>query len=250
MKRKLTLILGILLVIFGGVIYQSRKRQRVPGKEGLEDPPVAAAFNRIAAWPQMRLLRWYVVRRILRLARQGQGVDIGCGPGHLVFELAQRAPELNLTGIDLSEQLLSQAEQVAAQRNFDHRVQFKKGDAQHLPFEDASLDLVITTLSLHHWHQPVAVFDEIARVLRPGGAFLIFDLRRDMAAPFYLLLWFATHLVVPRALRRVNEPMGSRDAAYTAGEAAGLLGASRLAGWQIVPGPLWLVIEGKTRVAS
>ncbi|MGW8225682.1 MAG: class I SAM-dependent methyltransferase [Anaerolineales bacterium] len=250
MKRKLSLILGILLVLFGGVVYQSRKRERVPGQEGLDDPSVAAAFNRIAAWPQMRLLRWYVVRRILRLVNHGQAVDIGCGPGNLAFELAQRAPELRLTGVDLSDQLLSQAEQVATQRGFDHRVQFKKGDAQDLPFEDASLDLVITTLSLHHWHQPVAVLDEIARVLRPGGAFLIFDLRRDMAPPFYLLLWFATHLVVPGALRRVNEPMGSRDAAYTGGEAANLVKASRLTGWQIVSGPLWLVIEGKTRNES
>jgi len=82
--------------------------------------------------------------------------------------------------------------------------------------------------------------------LRPGGAFLIFDLRRDMAAPFYLLLWFVTRLVVPRALREVNEPLGSRDAAYTIQEAAHLVKASNLSGWQVSAGPLWLVVEGKT----
>jgi ubiquinone/menaquinone biosynthesis C-methylase UbiE len=57
--------------------------------------------------------------------------------------------------------------------------------------------------------------NEINRVLRPGSAFLIFDLRRDMSAPFYLLLWFATRLIVPSALRDVNEPLGSRNSAYT-----------------------------------
>ncbi|MFL7890928.1 MAG: class I SAM-dependent methyltransferase [Anaerolineales bacterium] len=250
MKRKLALILGSLLVFFGALIYQNRRRARVPGWESLEDPSIAAAFNRIAAWPQMRLLRWYMVRLILRFVQQGQVVDIGCGPGHLVFELARRAPGMQITGVDLSDQLLLQAEQAAARQDTDHRVQFKKGDALELPFPDASLDLAVTTLSLHHWSQPVAVLNEIARVLRPGGAFLIFDLRRDMAAPFYLLLWFATHLVVPGALRRANEPMGSRDAAYTAGEAASLVEASRLTGWQVVTGPLWLVIEGKTRIES
>ncbi|MCL7454704.1 MAG: class I SAM-dependent methyltransferase [Anaerolineae bacterium] len=111
---------------------------------------------------------------------------------------------------------------------------------------------VVSTLSLHHWGDPVSVLDEIARVLRrpkpadgrPGGSFLIFDLRRDMALPFYLLLWFATHRVVPRALRRVHEPLGSRDASFTPLEAAHLAGQSRLAKWRVTRGPLWLTIEG------
>jgi hypothetical protein len=71
-----------------------------------------------------------------------------------------------------------------------------------------------------------------------------------MAAPFYLLVWFVTRCVVPRALRRVNEPLGSRDAAYTPDEAARLVAQSRLArpsrlaSWHVAQGPLWLTIEG------
>ena len=90
----------------------------------------------------------------------------------------------------------------------------------------------------------MAVLDKIARVLRPGASFLIFDLRRDMAAPFWLLLWFVTRVVVPAALRRVNEPLGSRNAAYTSQEAARLAEQSRLSGWRVTRGPLWLTIEG------
>jgi ubiquinone/menaquinone biosynthesis C-methylase UbiE len=124
------------------------------------------------------------------------------------------------------------------------RVSFRRGDAQQIPFPNASLDLVVSTLSLHHWSDPVAVLDEIARVVRPGGSFLIFDLRRDMIAPFWLLLWFATHVVVPAALRRVDEPLGSRNAAYTPQEAARLAEQSHLSGWRVTRGPLWLIIEG------
>jgi ubiquinone/menaquinone biosynthesis C-methylase UbiE len=113
-----------------------------------------------------------------------------------------------------------------------------------IPFPDDSLDLVVSTLSLHHWRDPVGVLDEIARVLRPGGSFLVFDLRRDMTAPSYLLLWFATHCIVPRALRRVNEPLGSRNASFTPQEAAHLAGQSRLVGWHVTHGPLWVTIEG------
>ena len=78
-----------------------------------------------------------------------------------------------------------------------HRVDFRTGDNAYLPFADASLDLVVSTLSLHHWADPASVLNEVPRVLRPGGAFLIFDLRRDLGPLPWLLLWFVTHVVVP-----------------------------------------------------
>ncbi|MCA9968650.1 MAG: class I SAM-dependent methyltransferase, partial [Anaerolineales bacterium] len=184
------------------------------------------------------------------LARVGTAVDVGCGPGHLLFELAPRAPQLQLAGIDLSDEVLAQAAAAAAQHDLADRVAFRKGSAAAIPFPAGSLDLVFSTLSLHHWGDPAAVLDEVARVLRPGGAFLIFDLRRDMAPPYYLLLWFATRVVVPRALRAANEPLGSRNAAYTPQEAAQLAAQSRLRGWHLVEGPLWLVIEGHTETEN
>ncbi len=115
--------------------------------------------------------------------------------------------------------------------------------------DDGSLDLVVSTLSLHHWSDPIAVLNEVARILKPGGAFMLFDLRRDMIAPFYLLILFATRCVVPRALRHIGEPLGSRNAAYTPNEAAALAQSSRLTGWRITSGPLWLTIEGRTTSA-
>jgi ubiquinone/menaquinone biosynthesis C-methylase UbiE len=242
--------LGVLVILLSGTlaaawrVYDRRPRERVVSQEGLDDPEVARAFNRIATLPQMRLMRWYVAQRAVALKALGQAVDLGCGPGHLVIELAQAAPGLQVTGIDLSDEMLLKAGERASRAGLEERVHFKRGDAAQIPFPDASLDLVVSTLSLHHWSDPASALDEIARVLRPGGAFLVFDLRRDMAAPFYLLLWFATHCVVPRALRHLNEPLGSRDAAYTPGEAAELAGQSRLAGWKVTQGPLWLTIEG------
>jgi ubiquinone/menaquinone biosynthesis C-methylase UbiE len=175
----------------------------------------------------------------------GQAMDLGCGPGHLVVELARMAPGLHVTGVDLSDEMLAQAEACARQSGLRERVAFRKGDAAQIPFPDHSLDLVVSTLSLHHWSEPVVVLDEIERVLRPDGAFLVFDLRRDVAAPFYLLLWFVTYCVVPPAQRRVNEPMSSRNAAYTPQEAAELARRSRLSGWRVTRGPVWLTIESK-----
>jgi ubiquinone/menaquinone biosynthesis C-methylase UbiE len=192
----------------------------------------------------MRLMRWFVARRAVGMAGRGQAVDVGCGPGRLVIALARRSSDLHVTGVDLSDDMLTQGQDNARRAGVADRVSFRYGDAQAIPFPDASLDLVVSTLSLHHWSDPVAVLDEIARVLRPGGSFLVFDLRRDMAAPCWLLLWFVTHVVVPAALRCANEPLSSRNAAYTPQEATRLAGKSRLSHWRVTRGPLWLTIEG------
>jgi len=239
-------------LFFAWRVYGRRSRVRVVSHEGLDDADVVHAFSRIATWPQMRALRWLVIWRALALVRAGQAVDLGCGPGHLLVELARAAPDLQLTGIDLSEEMLDKAEGRVRQACLAERISLKKGDAARIPFPDGSLDLVVSTLSLHHWSDPVGALDEIARVLRrPGpaegrarGSFLVFDLRRDMAPPFYLLVWFATRCVVPHALRRVREPLGSRDAAFTPKEAAVLARQSQLPGWRVTRGPLWLTIEG------
>jgi len=212
--------------------------------EGLDDPEVARAYGWIAATPQMRLLRCLVARRAVAMKSQGLAADLGCGPGLLVVELARQAAGLEVVGIDLSTEMLAQGEEHARRSPVGERVSFRRGDVRQIPFPDGALDLVVSTLSLHHWNDPVAVLDEIARVVRPGGAFLVFDLRRDMPAPAWLLLWFAQHVVVPAAIRRLNEPVGSRNAAYTPQEAAELAERSQLRGRRITAGPLWLTIEG------
>lgn len=222
-----------------------RPAARISSHEEIEDPAIAEAFGRLATWPQMRLLRKIVIDRALALVREGSAADIGCGPGHLVVEMAQRAPGLHLTGIDLADEMLVQAKTNACRTGVAKRVKFQKGEASQLPFEDASLDLVLSTLSLHHWRRPELVLMEIARVLQPGGVYLVFDLRRDIGAPAYTILWFATRFIVPRPLRRINEPLSSCHAAYTLKEAAELARRSSLTGWRIVPGPLWLFLEGR-----
>ena len=82
---------------------RQRPDQRITSHEEIEDPAVSAAYGQIATWPQMRLLRKIVIDRTLAMITDVVAADIGCGPGHLVIELAQRAPGLRLTGVDLAE---------------------------------------------------------------------------------------------------------------------------------------------------
>jgi SAM-dependent methyltransferase len=105
-------------------------------------------------------------------------LEVGCGPGHLSIRLARRYA-LDVTGIDLDPAMIEQAQANAtrADGTDESRPSFQVGDVAHLAFPDESFDLVVSTLSMHHWADPTAGLAEIGRVLRPAGRALIWDLR-------------------------------------------------------------------------
>jgi ubiquinone/menaquinone biosynthesis C-methylase UbiE len=223
-----------------------RPAERIPDVDALDDADVVRAYDAVAQEPAWRALRWWLVRRALALARVGSALDLGCGPGYLAVALARRAPSLHVIGVDLATEMLARARDAARQAQLTDHLSFGKGDARHIPFPAGSLDLVVSTLSLHHWDDPLAVLDEIARVLRPGGSFLIVDLRRDMCFLFWTFFWFVTHRIAPPALRRAQEPLRSIRAAYTPEEVAHLAEHSRLQGWRVACGPTLVRLEGTT----
>ncbi len=105
----------------------------------------------------------------------GRILEIGCGPGHLSIELASRG--LDVTGLDLDPAMIEWARANAQRQEGRHlRPSFDVGDAASLPYPDDSFDLVLSTLSLHHWADLAAALTEIARVLHPAGRALIWDL--------------------------------------------------------------------------
>lgn len=242
----LRLLGGVLAIagMLGWLVYRRRTRVRVPSQEGIDDRQVVDAFVRVSRKLPWQLIRRMILERAAAMVNAGEAADLGCGPGYLAVELAKRIPALHVIGIDLSEDMLALGRTEAKRTGVEGRVSFRFGDVRHLPFEDSSLDLVVSTLSLHHWRDPFVALNEVERVLRSGGSFLIFDFRRDMAVPFYLLIWIITHLIAPRALRRIREPLSSRDAAYTPHEVAKMAVSSRLSDWRIVEGLMWLWIEG------
>ena len=110
---------------------------------------------------------------VARLAPEGGAVlDVGTGPGVLLLDLVARRPDLRLTGIDRSADMVA-----AANRNLapHARASARVADVTRLPFPDDSFDLVVSSLSLHHWDDPGAAVPELARVLRPGGRVHIYD---------------------------------------------------------------------------
>jgi SAM-dependent methyltransferase len=105
-------------------------------------------------------------------------LEVGCGPGHLSIRLA-RQHGLDVTGLDLDPAMIERA-RANADRSEDGDERwpsFLVGDVAALPFPDESFDLVVSTMSMHHWADPTAGMAEIDRVLRPGASALIWDFR-------------------------------------------------------------------------
>jgi ubiquinone/menaquinone biosynthesis C-methylase UbiE len=103
-------------------------------------------------------------------------LDIGCGPGYLTALAAQAAlPGGRTVGVDVSEPMIAQAQRLRASGNCS----FQLGRAEALESADASFDVVVSSLAVHHIPEEVraAAFAEMFRVLRPGGRALIADFR-------------------------------------------------------------------------
>jgi SAM-dependent methyltransferase len=105
----------------------------------------------------------------------GRVLEVGCGPGRLSIRLARLG--LDVTGLDLDPAMIERAKANAGHSSDGRGLSFVVGDVASLAFPDASFDLVVSTLSMHHWADPAAGLAEIDRVLRPGGRAFVWDFR-------------------------------------------------------------------------
>lgn len=104
-------------------------------------------------------------------------LDIGCGTGELLFQLQSRI-DADLVVLDLSSNMLK-----IARQKLGNNVELRQGDAENLPWEAGSFDLICCTLSFHHYPQPKQTVAEMRRVLKPGGTLLLADITFPRLAP-------------------------------------------------------------------
>jgi ubiquinone/menaquinone biosynthesis C-methylase UbiE len=139
----------------------------------------------------------------LRGFQAGRILDAGCGFGTTAIVLAQAFPESEVVGIDLSEPLLELAIQTAQSDGLGERVTFEKADVQQIPYDDNTFDAAINLQMLHIVEKPMAMLNELERVLAPNGWLLLADIRRSWVG--LLDKVFRTALTVGEARELVGQ---------------------------------------------
>jgi ubiquinone/menaquinone biosynthesis C-methylase UbiE len=137
-------------------------------------------FDRLAPTWETRIGPHHVTA--LELALDGlppprRVLDLGSGTGVATAAVARRFPDAEVAGVDLSPGMVAEARRQLAP-DLESRVHFEVGDASRLPFEDGAFELVVLM-------NMIPFFDELARVLAPGGA-IVFSFSKGAETPIYV----------------------------------------------------------------
>jgi ubiquinone/menaquinone biosynthesis C-methylase UbiE len=147
--------------------------------EGVTLDHAARVYDILAPLMTLGLERRYhrLVIRQLALRGDEQILDIGCGTGTLTRDIAAALADKErsrCTGLDAAEKMIAVAKKKAAGIPNIH---FDAAIAEHLPYANHSFDAAVSTFFFHHIHFALKkkVLAETARVLKPGGRFVIVD---------------------------------------------------------------------------
>ncbi|UMB72507.1 class I SAM-dependent methyltransferase [Mycobacterium paraterrae] len=126
--------------------------------------------------------------------------DIACGTGILADRIQRDLHPAEVYGVDMSEGMLKQAQSRSSE------VDWRRGPAEQLPFDDQTLDAVVTTSAFHFFDQPAAL-REFHRVLSPGGLVAVSTMSaRRRIVPGST--WAPQHNPTPAEMRRLFEDAG------------------------------------------
>ncbi|MBA4370904.1 MAG: bifunctional demethylmenaquinone methyltransferase/2-methoxy-6-polyprenyl-1,4-benzoquinol methylase UbiE [Coriobacteriaceae bacterium] len=153
-------------------------------------------INALASFGIDRLWR----RAVVRMSGAGPDtrvLDLCCGTGDLALAMARLARPAVLVATDFVPEMLAIAERKAARHPAGPAPEFRQADAQALPFEDASFDVVTVGFGVRNLPDRTANFREVLRVLAPGGRYVVLEFSRPPSRVFRALYHWYLRSVVP-----------------------------------------------------
>jgi ubiquinone/menaquinone biosynthesis C-methylase UbiE len=112
--------------------------------------------------------------RMVSASPEDSAVDLACGPGTIALRFAKHVRWI--CALDFTPAILARARHKAAEEGLLEKFSFAIGDAQALPFAEGSLDIAVTSYSLHHISDPARVVREMSRIVKPGGRVALIDI--------------------------------------------------------------------------
>ena len=156
---------------------------------------------------------------LLRPQRGQLALDLGCGIGGPARWLASERG-CQVVGLDLTEVYCRTASELSARVRLDRQTRFICADALHLPFADASFDLVWTQHAAMNIADKARLYREVARVLKPGGRFGLYDVMAgpkdgEEGLPYFPVPWSDSaawsHLMAPQGVREAVLATGLKE---------------------------------------
>ena len=142
--------------------------------------PCSGFYSAISQGRLINDIHESVTKEVCDEVSDGKILDVGTGPGRLPVKIALKNSRLEVYGVDLSDSMIKIAKQNAVKAGVSQRLEFKVGSVYSLPYENDFFDMVVSTLSFHHWNEPIKGLNQIYRVLKPGRECWIYDIWRDL----------------------------------------------------------------------
>lgn len=137
-------------------------------------------------------------------------LDIATGTGDLAIAMA-KATQAKITGFDLSAGMLEVGKRKVSEEKLDNRIEMIQGDAENMPFDDNSFDVITVAFGVRNFENLKKGLDEIYRVLKPGGKFIILEFSQPESFPMKQLYNFYSKNILPRIGKRISKD----QSAYT-----------------------------------
>jgi len=131
-------------------------------------------------------------------------LDVATGTADFAIA-ASRIKGVNITGIDISEGMLSIGRQKIERKKLTERIKLIKGDSEELPFDDHIFDAAIVAFGVRNFENLKKGLGEVYRVLKPGGVFFILEFSKPGKTPFKQIYKFYFNKILPVVGRLISK---------------------------------------------